>query len=405
MTPKVMQLVVKAANRNVDSVRAIIRQPTNRSILVNILDSLKEQLGEGLAGQFGNVLGESEDDTKGAMDGMLGVILGSVLGKASTPAGAEELSKKLDRHDDGIPDSVGDLFGGDGQKKLAEKGSEILGSLLGGNLGDVGDLFARTTGMKSESVLSMLSMLAPLVMSFLGKLKKSQGLDANGFASMLMTQKDNVASAIPEGMADAMGIPNNLLSTAGHTVSSTARSAGNTVHQTAQQGSGVMKILLPALIIGALGYLGYRQFTGTGTTAGRDAIEQKPTETGEKGTRGLSVPGLPKLPAIEGLGDMGKDVTGVFSSIQETLGGIKDEASATEAVRKLEGITEKLGGMSDGFTALPEATRTGLSSQITSKLLPMLTAAIDKAKAIPGVGAIIDPAIKALMDKIGTFTR
>ena len=55
---------------------------------MNIPDGLKDQVGDGFAGQLGSVLGESAQKTKGAMDGMLGTIPGSVLGKASTAEGA-----------------------------------------------------------------------------------------------------------------------------------------------------------------------------------------------------------------------------------------------------------------------------------------------------------------------------
>ena len=119
---------------------------------MNILDLLKGQLGDGLAGQLGNMLGEPEEKTKGAMDGMLGSILGGILGKASTAGGAEELAREVDQHDGGILDSIGDIFGnGDRQKEVADSGGGILGSLLGDKLGGVGDLIGKASGMKSVS--------------------------------------------------------------------------------------------------------------------------------------------------------------------------------------------------------------------------------------------------------------
>ena len=178
---------------------------------MNILDMLKDQLGGQIAGQLGGVLGEPEEKTKGAMDGMLGSILGGILGKSSTSEGAEELSKQLDEHDGGLLDSIGDIFGGGGKhEEVAQSGGGILGSLLGDKLGGIGDLLSGASGMKSGSVLKMLGMLAPLVMGFLGKMKKSQGLDAGGFASMLMSQKDNIGAVMPEGMSDALGLKQGL---------------------------------------------------------------------------------------------------------------------------------------------------------------------------------------------------
>ena len=112
------------------------------------------------------------------------------------------------------------------------------------------------------------------------------------------------------------------------------------------------KVLLPALIIGTLGFLGYRQFSGAGNTAGRDAAEQTPVDDPK-----LARPDVPALPDLPGLGDMGKDLTASFTNAQEALTDIKDEATAKEAATKLEDITEQLGRLAGGLKACPKRQR------------------------------------------------
>ena len=48
---------------------------------------------------------------------------------------------------------------------------------------------------------SMLSMLGPVVLGALGQQQRSTGLDASGLVSLLTSQKDQIAAAIPSGLA------------------------------------------------------------------------------------------------------------------------------------------------------------------------------------------------------------
>ncbi|MFK7817472.1 MAG: DUF937 domain-containing protein [Planctomycetaceae bacterium] len=387
---------------------------------MNIMDMLKDQLGSQIAGKLGGALGESEDATKGAMDGMLGSILGGILGKASTPQGADDLSKQLDQHDGGLLDSIGDIFGGDKQEEVASSGTSILGSLFGDKLGGIGDLLGGASGMKSGSILKMLGMLAPLVMGFLGKMKKSQGLDAGGFASMLMSQKENIGSAMPDGMTGALGLSDNLFSKAGAAATDAAQSAKSAVSgaasnvaseatAAAKEGGSILKLLIPLILLVAAGYMGYVFMTAGSLNQDPDGSEAtaRPKNLRVAGAGGgpprAAAPEATGFAAIEGLGDMAGQFKDIFSGAEDTLVGIEDEAGATAAVTKLGELTESLGGMSEGFGGLPDAAKTGVVAYITEKVLPRLVMAFDKAKEVPGVEAILKPAIDAMMEKVKSF--
>src|SRR5262249_21111296 len=84
------------------------------------------------------------------------------------------------------------------------KGSQILSSLLGSRdqtalAGAVGKYAG--VGTKRE----WIGMLAPIVMGTIGQQQGTRSLDAGGIASLLSSQKDNIAAALPAGFANLLG--------------------------------------------------------------------------------------------------------------------------------------------------------------------------------------------------------
>ena len=108
------------------------------------------------------------------------------------------------------------------------------------------------------------------------------------------------------------------------------------------------------------------------------------------------------LASVEGGSEMLKNVQESFGKLTSTLSAITDGESATAALPQLSQLTESFGGMNDLFGKLPDAAKgavSGVFGSAVSELKPML----DKIMAIPGVDAIIKPAIDALMAKLDAF--
>jgi len=129
----------------------------------------------------------------------------------SGSAGAGELMDLFSKSDDGLMDNVTDLFSGGsnsgGITNLLSGGSSILGLLFGNNkLGSLVDLVTSSSGMKKSSSSTLLKLAAPFIMSVVGKKVKSMGLDALGLTKLLGSQKDHIASALPSGFGDKLGI-------------------------------------------------------------------------------------------------------------------------------------------------------------------------------------------------------
>lgn len=404
---------------------------------INILDMVKNQIGGQIAGQIAGKFGVDEQTAKSGIDALLPTILGGLVSKVSSPGGAEALGKTLDEggFEGGLLDNLGGLFSGTGGDDLASKGDGLVSMIFGDKAAVLGPLIAKMTGMKSDSVMSLLAMLAPLVMSFLGKTKSASGLDVSGLASLLMSQKDSIASAMPAGVSDAMGL--GLLS-------STQPAAAVTPVRSTQApeagGGGMIKVLIPCAILVAVGYGCYRYiFDGIRPSGpeGNVVVEFDPNSPndggygpeggseaevgggggtagggGQNSSSGYSqrpdnVSPIPfDEPASETTGpapampefDISK-LTSVFDSLSGTFEKVTDVESAKAALPELETMDKQLETASAGLAAIPELFRGPLVKKLQDSF-PAVEAMVEKALAIPGVSDVLKPVVDSMMSRI-----
>lgn len=108
------------------------------------------------------------------------------------------------------------------------------------------------------------------------------------------------------------------------------------------------------------------------------------------------------LSGVEGGSEMLKQVTEMFGKVTSTLGTVKDADTANAAVPEISKLTEGFGGMTDMFGKMPDAAKSAVAGVFKSSL-EQLKPIIDKVMAIPGVDAILKPAVDALMGKLEAF--
>jgi hypothetical protein len=108
------------------------------------------------------------------------------------------------------------------------------------------------------------------------------------------------------------------------------------------------------------------------------------------------------LASVEGGPEMLKNVSDAFSKITEAIKGVTDKDSAAAALPKLNGLADSFGGMTDMFGKLPDGAKTAVAGVFTSAIAE-LKPLLEKVMALPGVEAVIKPAIDALMEKLAAF--
>ena len=94
-----------------------------------------------------------------------------------------------------------------------------LADLFGHNISGVTDRIARYAGITTASATSLLSMAAPLVLTYVGRLVRRDNLSVAGLADLLRGQRARLASSLPTGfqMPEIFSAPYEKARTAGMT--------------------------------------------------------------------------------------------------------------------------------------------------------------------------------------------
>ena len=187
----------------------------------SLLAGLAQQLGGNTINQIADVVGASQEETGRAVAAALPMLVGSIAGEAQQPVGRNALFGALaNDHDGTIFDSLGSLLGGGyATRAMGADGSRILGHVLGNRQPAVEQTVAQSSGLQSELIKKLLPILAPIVMGYIGRKLRGDGLDAGGLGSVLGGERSRMKeddSALG-GILDALGggDDNSLLDMAG----------------------------------------------------------------------------------------------------------------------------------------------------------------------------------------------
>ncbi|MFT7599449.1 MAG: hypothetical protein ACI8TP_002382 [Acidimicrobiales bacterium] len=159
--------------------------------MTGLIDGLMEQLGSSGTSQLAGVLGADENAMGGLISAALPAILGGLAKNAEQADGASSLASALDDHDDSIFGNLGSLLGGGGP------GDAILGHVLGQKRPQVEQQVAGNAGVDLSMITKLLPLLAPLVMGYLSKQKKTNNLDEAGLGAMLNNERKAVEAKQP----------------------------------------------------------------------------------------------------------------------------------------------------------------------------------------------------------------
>jgi len=170
---------------------------------------IMSQLGQsGLEAMAGKI-GADTQQTSSALEGIVPTLLGAMSNNASNESGASGLLGALDRdHDGSILDDVSGFLGGDDDRG----GNGIVGHVLGDNRSNVENSLSQKTGLNTGQIGSLLTTIAPLIMGYLGKEKRSQGngFDLGGIAGLLGGMADTSDKGTGLDLGDVLSIVGGL---------------------------------------------------------------------------------------------------------------------------------------------------------------------------------------------------
>ncbi len=190
--------------------------------LAGILGGQQQSGGQGAGDLLSVLLGGGQGGSgqqQGGMGNLLGGLLGSggagdLLGGLLGGASQQRQGSGGQGSGGGAGDLLGTLLGGGGSGMANILGGllgtapassrtgnigGILGNILGaGNVPQVQQGVSKATGLNASQIGLLMSLLAPLIMGALGKMKRQQGLDAGGLARVLENDRNTIQQRVPE---------------------------------------------------------------------------------------------------------------------------------------------------------------------------------------------------------------
>ena len=216
----------------------------------NLMEMAVRHLGSSGLSALGNALGLPDGKSESAFSTGAASVLAGMLNKAGSESGLGALLNMATKSTSMDLSSPGDIFTDPTKmSSLQDVGGNILGSLFGDKKDGIFNVVSGALGLDNTKGGSLLRIAAPVVMSLIGKLVKSKGLNMEGLAALLLGQKTHIKDQIPPGLLQEMGV-SNLDEMAERTVvETTPRQAEHAAHTPSPSGrSGIGKWLWPLLI-------------------------------------------------------------------------------------------------------------------------------------------------------------
>ncbi|CAA0221017.1 DUF937 domain-containing protein [Tenacibaculum maritimum] len=145
--------------------------------MAGILDLLNSDLGKTIISGVAGSTGQDTGKTSSVLTMALPVLMKAMQRNTTTPEGAAGLMGALKKHDGGILDNLGDLFGGGVNDDVTQDGSKILNHVLGDKQQGVTQIIGQKAGIDSGSVANILKTATPLLMGVLGQQSRQNNVN------------------------------------------------------------------------------------------------------------------------------------------------------------------------------------------------------------------------------------
>src|SRR5262245_21908540 len=174
----------------------------------NLVDMIQTALSTTFAGDVAKHLGESGTITRSALGAAVPALLAGIMRQGSTPSGASDLLRRISdpQIDTGLTGNISSwLDSGPKTSSLLSQGSGLLGMLFGNRMAGVAEAVSSVSGMNSSSASTLFGLAAPAVLAYLKRYISQNRLDANGLASLLAGQRDNLRGRVDDRVSNALG--------------------------------------------------------------------------------------------------------------------------------------------------------------------------------------------------------
>ncbi len=179
--------------------------------MASILDTIKTYLSPELLSEAANIYGENEAGISKAVSSLAPAILAGVLEKSGDSHAIDNVFKALRNFDPAILGNLGSLLGGGNlaHNDPKDASGQLLSTIFGAKVPAIVNATASFSGVKQSTASSLLGLAGPMVMGILSQKINTEGLNASGMVSYLLSQKSNFMSVLPSGISAMLGMTNS----------------------------------------------------------------------------------------------------------------------------------------------------------------------------------------------------
>jgi outer membrane protein OmpA-like peptidoglycan-associated protein len=178
--------------------------------MATILDTVRGLLTPEVTARAASLLGESDSGVSRGLSAAIPAVLSGLLARTGDSSLMRQIMSLLSDPslDSSLSGNIGSMLttGGLAKTPATDLGSRFLSMIFGDRLAPVASALSEYAGLRSSTGSSLLGLAAPLVMSVLGNRVKKDGLDANGLASLLTSQRDGILAAAPTALGSLTGL-------------------------------------------------------------------------------------------------------------------------------------------------------------------------------------------------------
>ncbi len=234
--------------------------------MTNLFNVAKGVLSGNIVGKIASLIGSNSSVTQTALSSMLPSMMKGLISKGSTKEGAGQLLDMINSNNlgEGTLNNLSSSIGGSNSSSFMDMGSKLNDSIFGSKVADM----ANAPGLNAGASSKLMNLASPILLGSLGKIVKTNNLDAAGLQSYLSNQS----------------VGNVVGAAAGAATRSTAA-----VTETAKNGGGFLKWLIPLLLLVGGGWFLMQQMGGSkdgGDKAEGVAMEKEEEKKMHKHTNG-----------------------------------------------------------------------------------------------------------------------
>ena len=377
----------------------------------NLMAVVMQFLTPEMITKIATVLGLDRSAAQKATGAALPTLLASLASAVSGSVGADKFSSALAQQPTSL-DSLTNLTNGADRAGAIDRGSNVLANLLGGNgTSALVQSFSRFTGMSEDSARGLFGMLAPVVLGAFAHRQRAGNLDPIELVSALRSQKNQLAAAIPSGLADQLSAAGlfekvdasmsggvsaasaalNRIDAASEQVAAARSSAGR--HAIARSAASQWPYYLLALaVLGGLLWYVIRQ-PSTETVA---ELQPHPPSTNTVGmaTQDLTVGGV----------NLATQVDSSVDTLKSVLPTVTDATSASAGLPKIKDAIARLDDVKARAQSLSPEKKAALA-KLVAAAMPAINQMCDRVLAMPGAGDIAKPSIEELRRDLDTLAK